>query len=59
MLGIELYLNIALDVAGENPSAFLGDANFLASLNAVTFSGRFYDDTRMDTSWAFRQAYAS
>lgn len=28
-------------------------------LNAVTFSGRIYDDTRMDTSWAFRQAYES
>ena len=31
---------------------------FLAFLNTVAFSGRVYGDTRMDTNWAFRQAYA-
>lgn len=35
------------------------DAHHLSAfLNVVAFSGRFYDDTRMDTSWALRQAYA-
>jgi hypothetical protein len=28
------------------------------SLNAVAFSGQVYGDTRMDTNWALRQAYA-
>jgi hypothetical protein len=31
--------------------------HFYALLNAVAPSGRVYADTRMDTSWAFRQAY--
>ena len=35
------------------------DRRLLAIPNVVTSSGRVYGDTRMDTSWAFRQAYAS
>ena len=37
----------------------LADARHLSAfLNAVAFLGRFYGDTRMDTNWALRQAYA-
>ena len=37
----------------------MGNARHLSAfLNAVAFSGRFYGDTRMDTNWALRQAYA-
>jgi hypothetical protein len=31
---------------------------YIPFLNVVAFSGRVYGDTRMDTNWAFRQAYA-